>query len=485
ILVRRRIREHYRELTRSNEVTCNHCNLEIIVNVHSLDILHKHLVKAHPDKLTEEEKKNVKIRWVWDYFTLGDSRATCNLCGISLSSRRLSNLIIHLKLTHHNEVTCNHCNLEIIVNVHSLDILHKHLVKAHPDKLTEEEKKNVKVSWVYDYFTVGDSKTTCNICGISFNTRKIFNLSRHLKLTHQIFGPSPDGAINNESNLYNDANWDIRHNLILVRCWIRGHYRELTRSNEVTCNHCNLEIIVNVQYLDILHKHLVEAHPDKLTEEEKKNVKVSWVWDYFTLGDSKTTCNLCGISLNTRRISNLSRHLKLAHHPEYSVYIRYNDRAKCRRESNSSLSLVPYEINVSVPQPYTVEKRVSYSVKVYVNVPVEIPESYQVEKQVPYKVKVGNHVPYKIEVPVSQPFRIEKRIPVEVKVPISQSYTIDPVRIKIPVEKPYLVPVEKPVVVPVKVSDPFRLKVSVDKPHEVHETKPVLVPVKKTFPYVV
>jgi len=103
------------------------------------------------------------------------------------------------------------------------------------------------------------------------------------------------------------------HNLILVRCWIRGHYRELTKSNEVTCNHCNLEIIVNVQYLDILHKHLVEAHPDKLTEEEKKNVKVSWVWDYFTLGDSRATCNLCGISLSSRRLSNLIIHLKLTH----------------------------------------------------------------------------------------------------------------------------------------------------------------------------
>jgi len=74
---------------------------------------------------------------------------------------------------------------------------------------------------------------------------------------------------------------------------------------------------------------------------------------------------------------------------------------------------VPYEIKV--PQPYT-EKRVSYPVKVYVNVPVEIPEPYQVE-QIPYKVKVDNSVPYKVEVSVSQLFRIEKRIPVEVKIP--------------------------------------------------------------------
>jgi len=42
-----------------------------------LDILHKYLVKTHPDILTEKEKKEVKFYWTWDYFTLKDvSKAT-------------------------------------------------------------------------------------------------------------------------------------------------------------------------------------------------------------------------------------------------------------------------------------------------------------------------------------------------------------------------------------------------------------------------
>ena len=31
--------------------------------------------------------------------------------------------------------------------------------------------------------------------------------------------------------------------------------------------------MLHVRRLDILHKHLVETHPDKLTVEEKKEVK--------------------------------------------------------------------------------------------------------------------------------------------------------------------------------------------------------------------
>jgi len=49
-----------------------------------------------------------------------------------------------------------------------------------------------------------------------------------------------------------------------------------------------------------------------------------------------------------------------------------------------------------------------------------MPEPYQVEKQVSYEVKIDNPIPYKIEMLISQP--IEKRIPIKVKVPISQPY---------------------------------------------------------------
>jgi len=59
------------------------------------------LVEAHPDKLTEEEKKEDKFFWIWDYFTLkGDSIATCNLCNKSVSSKYTNNLKNHLKIMH-------------------------------------------------------------------------------------------------------------------------------------------------------------------------------------------------------------------------------------------------------------------------------------------------------------------------------------------------------------------------------------------------
>lgn len=40
---------------------------------------------------------------------------------------------------------------------------------------------------------------------------------------------------------------------------------------------------------------------------------------------------------------------------------------------------------VPVPQPYTVEKKVPYPVKV----PIHVPVPYEVEKKIPYEVKVS------------------------------------------------------------------------------------------------
>jgi len=178
-----------------------------------------------------------------------------------------------------------------------------------------------------------------------------------------------------------------------------------------------------------------------------------------------------------------------------------------------------------------IEKRVLYPVKI-VNVSVEMPEPYQVEKQVSYEVKIDNSISYKIEMLILQP--IEKGIPIKVKVPISQSYIDKPVsrgqstnqdtdliqgrekniptgkscrsyqisvpkpylvRIKVPVEKPYLMPVERPVLISVKVPDSqskpvlveirksysVPIKVPMDKLYKMYETKPVLVPMEKPF----
>ncbi|KYQ49636.1 hypothetical protein ALC60_11290 [Trachymyrmex zeteki] len=63
--------------------------------------LHKHLVKAHPDKLTEEEEKEDKFHWTWDYFILkDDTEATCVICEVIISYSRTNYLKRHLKRIH-------------------------------------------------------------------------------------------------------------------------------------------------------------------------------------------------------------------------------------------------------------------------------------------------------------------------------------------------------------------------------------------------
>ena len=94
---------------------------------------------------------------------------------------------------------------------------------------------------------------------------------------------------------------------------MRGHYTKLTRSDQVACNHCNDTYSMHVRHLRNLHKHLVEAHPDKLTDEEKKEDKFLWYWDYFTLKDDSITCNLCNKSLSSKHLNSLKSHLKIMH----------------------------------------------------------------------------------------------------------------------------------------------------------------------------
>jgi len=99
-------------------------------------------------------------------------------------------------------------------------------------------------------------------------------------------------------------------NFIPVRRWMRGHYTKLTRSDGITCNHCNDKYSIASPSL-FLHKHLVEAHPDKLTDEEKKEDKFFWTWDYFTIeDDSDATCKICETTIRYTKTYNLTQHLK-------------------------------------------------------------------------------------------------------------------------------------------------------------------------------
>ncbi|XP_011059785.1 PREDICTED: uncharacterized protein LOC105149213 [Acromyrmex echinatior] len=220
----------------------------------------------HPDKLPEEEKKEVKFHWAWDYFTLkGDVWAICNICKRIFYSKTVSNLTQHLKRIHK-------------------------IFGPSPDSAINNES----------------------------SLQSDANRDISLKKEKHLESPSNSSNLSNyqlqecteETGTLND---DASDNVIPVRCWIRGHYTK-TNINEATCNHCNDQYLIDIRHLNILYVHLREIHPDKLTEKEKKEVKFHWVWDYFTLKDDvRATCNICKKIMYCENISNLTRHLKILH----------------------------------------------------------------------------------------------------------------------------------------------------------------------------
>ncbi|XP_018377969.1 PREDICTED: uncharacterized protein LOC108770761 [Trachymyrmex cornetzi] len=83
---------------------------------------------------------------------------------------------------------------------------------------------------------------------------------------------------------------------IPVRRWIRKNYTKLT-TNKAKCNHCSE--VFSYKYVPELPCHLRLVHPDKLTEKEKEDRKISWIWDYFTPGNNMTAvCNICNKTYN-------------------------------------------------------------------------------------------------------------------------------------------------------------------------------------------
>ena len=76
----------------------DYCNAKFNIHNRSLAILYKHVVKAHPDILSEEEKKEDKFYWTWDYFIAkSDTEPTYILCNATIWSKLTSRLILHLK----------------------------------------------------------------------------------------------------------------------------------------------------------------------------------------------------------------------------------------------------------------------------------------------------------------------------------------------------------------------------------------------------
>ncbi|KYQ48245.1 hypothetical protein ALC60_12715, partial [Trachymyrmex zeteki] len=347
--------------------------------------LHKHLVEAHPDKLTEGEKNKVKFNWTWDYYIAKSNReATCRLCKVTVRYTYVSDLKYHLKTNHEisgptsdkvignennsddgmdankdveadqklfsqgntiqfdsntsrehytkltcNKAICNHCNGEFNINVRRIDTFHKHLVEAHADKLTEKEKNEVKFHWTWDYFILKDcTKAICTICNVTTGGKHVSSLKSHLRRNHKISGPTSDNVIDNENNSDDgmDANKDVEGaegteainegtpcNLIPIRRWMREHYTKLTRK-KARCNHCNVKLSIRLGYLHILHKHLVDAHPEKLTEQEKNEEKFYWIWDYYIVkSNTEATCILCKLIIRYTITNKLKMHLKKNH----------------------------------------------------------------------------------------------------------------------------------------------------------------------------
>ncbi|XP_018313630.1 uncharacterized protein, partial [Mycetomoellerius zeteki] len=98
------------------------------------------------------------------------------------------------------------------IHITYLCTLHKHLVEAHPDKLTEGEKNKVKFNWTWDYYIAKSNReATCRLCKVTVRYTYVSDLKYHLKTNHEISGPTSDKVIGNENNSDDgmDANKDV------------------------------------------------------------------------------------------------------------------------------------------------------------------------------------------------------------------------------------------------------------------------------------
>ena len=112
------------------------------------------------------------------------------------------------------------------------------------------------------------------------------------------------------------ANEDItkKTDFIPARLYIRKHYTKLPKNNAARCNYCNAKFTTQNRSLAHLHEHLVKRHPDILSEEEKKEDKFDWSWDYFIAkSDTEATCKKCDSTIKYHLVTHLKNHLKRIH----------------------------------------------------------------------------------------------------------------------------------------------------------------------------
>lgn len=64
--------------------------------------------------------------------------------------------------------------------------------------------------------------------------------------------------------------------------------------------------IISMYKLSTLYKHLVELHPEKLTEEEKNETKFYWVWDYYIArSNTEAICKQCEVTIRYKEAIDL------------------------------------------------------------------------------------------------------------------------------------------------------------------------------------
>ena len=108
------------------------------------------------------------------------------------------------------------------------------------------------------------------------------------------------------------ADQQLEDNKLPVREWLRKHYIESENRNFAICRHCSSQIPYRKNFIN-LHYHLCHIHSDNteaLTEEQKRDRNVHWVWDYFIPKSHKEAeCHICSAILHSNYIITLTKHL--------------------------------------------------------------------------------------------------------------------------------------------------------------------------------
>ena len=109
------------------------------------------------------------------------------------------------------------------------------------------------------------------------------------------------------------ADQQLEDNKLPVREWLRGHFTQSEDRLSAICRHCSTKIFCKRKFIKLLY-HLCYRHLEVLTEKQKKDRNVHWIWDYFTpKANKKAQCNMCNrlILVDYKNFVNLEIHLHI------------------------------------------------------------------------------------------------------------------------------------------------------------------------------